>query len=132
MTIITKWWLLHKINDFECSDINSGVTLRHQYPSGFSLLTQNSNPRRVCDTTGDSYYTCPNTSFSIHGMSCHNVYGRIIAYQNGYPIAFHKILIKPMSMEWVLLMVKALASTSGHLLEQLMKLQVTQPSNALA
>ena len=62
----------------------------HQCPSGFSLLTQSSNPRRVCDTTGDSYYTCPNTSFSIHGLSYRHVYGRIVAYQNGYPIAFHQ------------------------------------------
>ena len=62
----------------------------HQCPSGFQTLTRSSNPRRVCDTPSVSYSTCPNTSFSVHGLSYRHVYGRIIAYQNGYPIAFHK------------------------------------------
>ena len=62
----------------------------HQCPSGFQTLTRSSNPRRVCDTTGQSYYSCPSTtSFSVHGLSYRHVHGRIIAYQNIYPIAFH-------------------------------------------
>ena len=44
----------------------------------------------MCDATTDSYYTCGNTSFSVHGLSYRHVYGRIIAYQNGYPIAFYR------------------------------------------
>ena len=61
----------------------------HQCPSGLNLLTRSSSPRRLCDRTNSSYYTCPSTSFSVHGLSYSHVYGRIIAYQNGYPIAFH-------------------------------------------
>ena len=56
----------------------------HHCPSGFQTLTRSSNPRRVCDTTSVS-----TTSFSVHGLSYRHVYGRVIAYQNGYPIAFH-------------------------------------------
>ena len=61
----------------------------HQCPSGFQTLIRSSNPRRVCDTTGYSYSSCPSTSFSVHGLSYRHVYGRILAYQNGYPVAFH-------------------------------------------
>ena len=61
----------------------------HQCPSGFQTLIRSSNPRRVCDTTGYSLSSCPSTSFSVHGLSYRHVYGRIIAYQNGYPIAFY-------------------------------------------
>ena len=61
----------------------------HQCPSGFQTLTRSSNPRRVCDTTGRSFSSCPSTSFSVHGLRYRHVYGRIIAYQNEYPIAFH-------------------------------------------
>ena len=61
----------------------------HQCPSGFQTLTRNSNPRRVCDTIGYNYYSCPSTSFSVHGLSYRHVYGRILAYQNEYPIAFY-------------------------------------------
>jgi hypothetical protein len=63
----------------------------HQCPSGFRTLTRSSNPRRVCDTTGTNISYCPNTSFSVHGLSYRHVYGQIIAYQNGYAIAFHSI-----------------------------------------
>ena len=62
----------------------------HQCPSGFQTLTRSSNPRRVCDTTGQSTSSCPSTSFSVHGLSYSHVYGRIIAYQNGFPIAFFR------------------------------------------
>ena len=61
----------------------------HASISGLSLLSRSSSPRRVCDATTDSLYTCGSTSFSVHGLSYRHVYGRIIAYQNGYPIAFN-------------------------------------------
>jgi hypothetical protein len=61
----------------------------HQCPSGFRTLTRSSNPRRVCDTTSYSLSSCPNTTFSVHGLSYRHVYGRISAYQNGHAIAFH-------------------------------------------
>ena len=60
----------------------------HHCPSGFQTLTRSSNPRRVCDTTGQSYYSCPSTSFSVHGLNYRHVYGQIVAYQNGYSTAF--------------------------------------------
>ena len=62
----------------------------HQCPSGLTLLSRSSNPRRVCDWTSTSSSSCPSTSFPVHGLSYRHVYGRIIAYQNGYPIAFHQ------------------------------------------
>ena len=61
----------------------------HQCPGGLSLLSRSSNPRRVCDWTSHSSSTCPTASFSIHGLSYRHVYGRVIAYQNGYPVAFY-------------------------------------------
>ena len=61
----------------------------HQCPSGFQTLIRSSNPRRVCDTTGQGYVSCPSTSFSVHGLSYSHVYGRIVAYQNVFPVAFH-------------------------------------------
>ena len=84
--------------DADCSGYTGGwmrvahIDMRnssHQCPSGLSLLTRSSNPRRVCDRTSYSYTTCPSNSFSVHGLSYRHVYGRIIAYQNAYPIAFH-------------------------------------------
>ena len=61
--------------------------LSHQCPSGLSLLSRSSNPRRVCDRTTTSS-TCASNSFSVHGLRYRNVYERVIAYQKGYPIAF--------------------------------------------
>ena len=61
----------------------------HQCPSGLTLLSRSSNPRRVCDRTSNSHYSCPSTNFSVHGLSYRHVYGRVIAYQNAYPLAFH-------------------------------------------
>ena len=61
----------------------------HQCPSGLSLRSQSSNPRRLCDYTSYGSSTCPSTSFSVHGLSYRHVYGRIIAYQSRVPIAFH-------------------------------------------
>ena len=58
----------------------------HQCPSELSLLTRTSAPRRLCDVTGDG---CYNNSFTVHGVAYSHVYGRIIAYQNRVPIAFH-------------------------------------------
>ena len=40
----------------------------------------------MCDRTNSGYSS---TSFPVHGLRYRHVYGRIIAYQNGYPIAFH-------------------------------------------
>ena len=51
----------------------------HQCPSGLTLLTQSSNPGRVCDRTTTN---CANNHFSVHDLRYHHVYGRIIAYQN--------------------------------------------------
>ena len=58
----------------------------HQCPSALSLLTRTSAPRRLCDIRGDG---CYNKSFTVHGVAYSHVYGRIIAYQNRVPIAFH-------------------------------------------
>jgi hypothetical protein len=60
----------------------------HQCPSGLTTLTRSSNPRRVCDTTGQSFYSCPSTTFSVHGLSYRHVYGRIIAYQMAMQLLF--------------------------------------------
>ena len=58
----------------------------HQCPSGLSLRTRSSNPRRVCDITHNG---CVSTRFTVHGKRYSHVHGRIIAYQNGYAIAFY-------------------------------------------
>ena len=63
----------------------------HRCPSGLRLLSQNSNPRSVCDRRDRSRYSsysCPSTNFTVHGLSYRHVYGRVIAYQYGYPRAF--------------------------------------------
>ena len=61
----------------------------HQCPNGLSLLTRSSNPRRVCDRTTTSFSSCASNRFSVHGLRYRHVYGRIVAYQNGYPAAFY-------------------------------------------
>ena len=61
----------------------------HQCPSGLSLLTRSSNPRRVCDRIIRNFTTCASNRYSVHGLSYSHVYGKVIAYQSGYPIAFY-------------------------------------------
>ena len=61
----------------------------HQCPSGLSLQTRSSNPRRVCDWTSSSSSSCHSTTFSIHGLQYNHVYGRVIAYQTSTPVAFY-------------------------------------------
>ena len=58
----------------------------HQCPSGLSLLTRSSNPRRVCDITSN---LCVSKYFSVHGMNYSHVYGKIIAYQNNNPVGLY-------------------------------------------
>ena len=60
----------------------------HQCPSGFTLFSRSSPPRRVCNITSNG---CVSTTFTVHGVEYSHVYGRIIAYQNRGPIAFHYI-----------------------------------------
>ena len=59
----------------------------HQCPTGFSYMARSSAPRRLCDYSG--YGNCIGTNFTVNGLSYSHVYGRIIGYQNGYPIASH-------------------------------------------
>ena len=51
-----------------------------------SLSTRTSAPRRLCDVPSTG---CVSNSFTVHGVAYSHVYGRIIAYQNNVPIAFH-------------------------------------------
>ena len=60
----------------------------HQCPSGLSLTTRSSAPRRVCDVTHHSFVSCPSNKYSTHGVSYNHICGRIKAYQTGHPIAF--------------------------------------------
>ena len=52
-------------------------------PSGLTLI---SSPKRVCDITSTG---CVSTEFDVHGVQYSHVCGRVIAYQNRVPIAFH-------------------------------------------
>ena len=52
-------------------------------PSGLTLI---SSPKRVCDITSNG---CVSTEFDVHGVQYSHVCGRVIAYQNRVPIAFH-------------------------------------------
>ena len=58
----------------------------HQCPSGLTLTTRSSDPRRLCDVTPNG---CVGNNYSVHGLRYSYVHGRIIAYQNGYPIAYY-------------------------------------------
>ena len=58
----------------------------HQCPSGLSLSTRTSAPRRLCDVPSTG---CVNNSFTVHGVAYSHVYGRIIAYQERVPLAFY-------------------------------------------
>ena len=61
-----------------------------QCPSGLSLRSQSSNPRRVCDWTSYRTYSCRTTNyFPVHGLQYRHVYGRVIAYQMSTPRAFY-------------------------------------------
>ena len=52
-------------------------------PSGLNLT---SSPKRVCDINSTG---CVSTEFDVHGVQYSHVCGRVIAYQNRVPIAFH-------------------------------------------
>ena len=58
----------------------------HQYPSGLTLLTQSTNPRRVYDITHNG---CISKNFTVYGTNCSHVYGKIIAYQRTTPVGLH-------------------------------------------
>ena len=60
----------------------------HQCPSGLTLFSRSSPPRRVCDITTNG---CVSTTFAVHGVEYSHVYGRIIGYQNQVPTAFNHI-----------------------------------------
>ena len=63
----------------------------HQCPSGLSLLSRSSAPRRVCDITVTRFHICVSNSYTAHGVGYSHVYGRIIAYQKRAPVAFRHI-----------------------------------------
>ena len=52
-------------------------------PSELTLIT---SPKRVCDITSTG---CVSTEFDVHGVQYSHVCGRVIAYHNIVPIAFH-------------------------------------------
>ena len=58
----------------------------HQCPSGLTLFSRSSPPRRVCNVTG---YGCVSTTFTVHGVEYSHVRGRIIGYQIDAPAAFY-------------------------------------------
>ena len=80
--------------DTNCTDYSGGwmrvahIDMRnssHQCPSGLSLLTRNSNPRRLCDVNSG----CISKYFTVNGINYQHIYGRIIGYQNIYSVGFH-------------------------------------------
>ncbi len=58
----------------------------HQCPSGLTLLSRSSAPQRLCDITSNG---CLTNLFTAHGVEYSHVYGKVIAYQNSYSIAFY-------------------------------------------
>ena len=58
----------------------------HQCPSGLTLFSRSSPPRRVCNVTRNG---CVSTTFTVHGGEYSHVYGRIIGYQDKVSCAFH-------------------------------------------
>ena len=82
--------------DADCGNMTGGwmrvayidmTNSSHQCPSGLTLTTRSSEPRRVCDVP--SNYSYPGTNFASHGVNYSHVYGRIKAYQNRWPVAFY-------------------------------------------
>ena len=82
--------------DADCQNMTGGwmriayIDMRnssHQCPSGLSLTTRSSEPRRVCDYR-TSRRGCGSKNFTAHGISYGHVYGRIKAYQDGNIYAF--------------------------------------------
>ena len=57
----------------------------HQCPSGLTLFSRSSPPRRVCNVTTTG---CVSTPFTVHGVEYSHVYGRIIGYQDKVSCAF--------------------------------------------
>ena len=75
-----------------CGDVTGGwmrvanvdmTNTSQNCPSGLSLI---SSPKRVCDFTSTG---CVSTEFDVHGVQYSHVCGRVIAYQNRVPLAFH-------------------------------------------
>ena len=58
----------------------------HQCPSGLTLLSRSSSPKRLCDVTRN---TCISNHYRVHGKQYSHIYGKIIAYQNQRTAAFY-------------------------------------------
>ena len=87
-----------KMQDATCDNLTGGwmrvayFDMRrpsHQCPSGLTLTTRSSGPRRLCDVTSASRTSCPSNTYTVHGVRYSHVYGKIIAYQNDRPLAFY-------------------------------------------
>ena len=59
----------------------------HQCPSGLTLTTRSSDPKRLCDIR--SRGLCVSNNYSVHGLRYSHIHGRITGYQNGYPLAYN-------------------------------------------
>ena len=84
--------------DADCANMTGGwmrvayIDMRnssHQCPSGLTLTTRSSEPRRLCYRTSSSLTTCASNKFTAHGISYSHVYGKIKAYQYEYSAAFY-------------------------------------------
>ena len=125
-----------------CVDTRTGGWMRvayidmrntsHQCPSGLTLFSRSSPPRRVCNITSNK---CVSTTFTVHGIEYSHVYGRIIAYQNRVPIVFHYFNINNNNYDDIdepyVYGVSLTHSQSPHkhLQEHLMKYYMTQHSS---
>ena len=59
-----------------------------QCPSALTLQSHSSEPRRLCGRSS-SGASCKSVTYSTFGINYSHVCGRVIAYQNGTPDAFH-------------------------------------------
>ena len=68
--------------------MDEGGLHRHEehQPSGLTLFSRSSPPRRVCNVTTTG---CVSTTFTVHGVEYSHVYGRIIGYQIRHAYAFY-------------------------------------------
>ena len=76
----TGWWM--RVANLDMTDRTQNC------PDEFELITRSVPPLRICGRQ-EGFIGCVNTTYPTQGVEYSRVCGRIVAYQEGPPAAFH-------------------------------------------
>ncbi len=72
-----------RVANFDMTDPNENC------PDGFRLITRQDPPLRTCGRTAAVGFGCVSTTYPVYGIPYSQVCGRVVAYQDQTPDAFH-------------------------------------------